>query len=153
MSFFDKYVEADLKSLYYMSQSVAEQMKAQSCEPGTHPYRIIDLASVAGIMAPIGDSVYGTLKAAVAHLTRIMAKELARYGITCNAVAPGYVVTDMTKDLIADERNAAVVKKMIFLRRFASPEEIAGVVNFLASPAASYVDGVVLPIDGGMSIS
>lgn len=151
--YFDHYVDADFKGLYFMSQAVAKQMVAQGCEKGTHPYRIINLSSAAGIKSPIGDTVYGSLKAAVTHLTRIMANELARYGITVNAVAPGYVLTDMTKDVMADEKNVAAVTRMISLRRYAMPDEIAGVINFLASPAGGYMTGVLVPVDGGMTIN
>lgn len=151
--YFDKYVDADLKGLYFMSQAAARQMKEQGCEKGTHPYRIINLSSAAGIKSPIGDTVYGSLKAAVSHLTRIMANELARFGITVNAVAPGYVLTDMTKDVMADEKNVAAVTRMISLRRYAMPEEMAGVINFIASPAGGYMTGVLIPVDGGMTIN
>lgn len=151
--YFDHYVDADYKALYFMSQAVAQQMAAQGCEKGTHPYRIINLSSAAGIKSPIGDTVYGSLKAAVTHLSRIMANELARYGITVNAVAPGYVLTDMTKDVMADEKNAAAVTRMIALRRYAMPEEMAGVINFLASPAGGYITGQLLAVDGGMTIN
>ena len=151
--YFDKYVNADLKGLYFMSQLAARQMKEQGCEKGTHPYRIINLSSAAGIKSPIGDTVYGSLKAAVAHLSRIMANELARFGITVNAVAPGYVLTDMTKDVMADEKNVAAVTRMISLRRYAQPIEIANVITFLASPAGGYVTGVLIPVDGGMTIN
>ena len=151
--YFDHYVEADYKALYFMSQLAAKQMAAQGCEKGTHPYRIINLSSAAGIKSPIGDTVYGSLKAAVTHLTRIMANELARYGVCVNAVAPGYVLTDMTKDVMADEKNAAAVTRMIALRRYAMPDEIAGVINFLASPAGGYITGMLIPVDGGMTIN
>lgn len=151
--YFDHYVEADYKSLYFMSQLVAKKMAEQGCEKGTHPYRIINLSSAAGIKSPIGDTVYGSLKAAVTHLTRIMANELARYGITVNAIAPGYVLTDMTKDVMADEKNVAAVTRMISLRRYAMPDEIAGVISFLASPAGGYITGQLLAVDGGMTIN
>ena len=151
--YFDHYVDADYKALYFMSQAAARQMQAQGCEKGTHPYRIINLSSAAGIKSPIGDTVYGSIKAAVTHLTRIMANELARYGITVNAVAPGYVLTDMTKDVMADEKNVAAVTRMISLRRYAMPEEIAGVINFIASPSGGYMTGVLVPVDGGMTIN
>ena len=151
--YFDHYVQADYKALYFMSQAVACQMRAQGCEKGTHPYRIINLSSAAGIKSPIGDTVYGSLKAAVAHLSRIMANELARFGVTVNAVAPGYVLTDMTKDVMADEKNVAAVTRMISLRRYAQPIEIANVIAFLASPAGGYVTGVLIPVDGGMTIN
>ena len=151
--YMDHYIETDFKSLYYMSQLAERQMIEQGCEKGEHPYRIINLSSAAGFKAPIGDTVYGSLKAAVSHLTRIMANEMGRYGITVNAVAPGYVLTDMTKDVMADEKNVAAVTRMITLRRYAQPEEIAGVINFLASPAGGYLTGVVLNVDGGMTIN
>jgi NAD(P)-dependent dehydrogenase (short-subunit alcohol dehydrogenase family) len=151
--YFNHYVEADYKAVYFMSQAAARQMQAQGCEKGTHPYRIINMASAAGIKSPIGDTVYGSLKAAVTHLSRIMANELARFGITVNAVAPGYVLTDMTKDVMADEKNVAAVTRMISLRRYAQPEEIAGVISFLASPAGGYITGQLLPVDGGMTIN
>ena len=109
-------------SVLHELRLVACQMKEQGCEKGTHPYRIINLSSAAGIKSPIGDTVYGSLKAAVAHLSRIMANELARFGITVNAVAPGYVLTDMTKDVMADEKNVAAVTRMISLRRYAMPD-------------------------------
>ena len=150
---FDETMDADLKALYFLSQLAARQMKAQGREGDENPYRIINMASAAGIKAPRGDTLYGAAKAAVIHLTKIMANELARYGITVNAIAPGYVVTDMTKGVMADEKNAEAVKKMISLRRYAQPEEIAGVANFLASPAGGYVTGVLIPVDGGMTIN
>jgi NAD(P)-dependent dehydrogenase (short-subunit alcohol dehydrogenase family) len=151
--YFDNYVDADLKGLYFMSQLAARQMKEQGRPEGENPYRIINLSSAAGIKAPIGDTVYGSCKAAVTHLTKIMANELARFGILCNAVAPGYVLTDMTKDVMADEKNVAAVTRMISVRRYAQPEEIAAVISFLASPAAGYVTGVLIPVDGGMTIN
>ena len=151
--YFDNYIDADLKGLYFMSQLAARQMKEQGREGAENPYRIINLASAAGIKAPIGDTVYGSCKAAVAHLTRIMANELARYGILCNSVAPGYVLTDMTKDVMADEKNVAAVTRMISVRRYAQPEEIASVISFLATDAAGYITGVLIPVDGGMTIN
>ena len=151
--FYDTIMNADLKAVYFMSQLVARQMKEQGREPGVDPYRIINMSSAAGIKSPRGDTVYGAAKAAVTHLTRIMANELARYGITCNAIAPGYVLTDMTKDVMADEKNVAAVTKMISLRRYAMPVEIATVAAFLASPAAAYITGVLIPVDGGMTIN
>lgn len=102
----DKTHDINLKGLYFCSKAVAAQMKAQ----GTGG-RIINMSSSAGIAAPKYVSVYGATKAAVIHLTKIMANEWARYGINVNALAPGYIVTDMTKDVMADEKNASVVFK------------------------------------------
>lgn len=152
-AYFDDHFDTDVKSLYFMSQLVVRQMKQQGAPEGAHPYRIINLASVACMKCPVGDTVYGACKAAVAHLSRIMANELARFGITVNAVAPGYVMTDMNTKNMADEKTTAVVKRMITLRRYADPMEVASVVRFLASPASSYMTGAVIPIDGGMALN
>jgi len=140
--------DINLKGLYFMSQACVKRMKEQ----GTGG-RIINMASAAGIIAPKYVSVYGAAKAAVAHLTKIMANEWARYGINVNCVAPGYVTTDMTKDVMADEKNAEAVLKKISLRRYGEPEDVSGVVLFLATEASSYVTGVLIPIDGGMTIN
>ncbi len=151
--FFKEHFDADVTSLYFMTQIVVKQMIEQGCEKGTHPYKIINLSSVAAYLAPMGDTVYGACKAAVSQLTRITAKEVARYGITVTGVAPGYVVTDMTAANREDEKMANAVKAMIPLRRYAQPDEVASVVRFLASNAASYLTGCVIPIDGGMLLS
>ena len=149
----DMTVDADLKAVFFLSKLVAAQMKEQGYEPGTAPYRIVNMASAAGIKSPKYASVYGAAKAGVIQLTKIMANEWARYGITVNSIAPGYVVTDMTKDVRADEKNVAVVQKMIAMRRFAEVEDVAGVALFLCSEAANYVTGVLIPVDGGMVLN
>lgn len=146
-------MDADLKSLYFLSQLAARRMKEQGRAEGVDPYRIINMASAAGIKAPRGDTIYGAAKAAVIHLTKIMANELGRYGILVNSIAPGYVMTDMTKDVMADEKNASAVKRMITLRRYADPSEIASVTLFLCSEGASYLTGILIPADGGMTIN
>jgi NAD(P)-dependent dehydrogenase (short-subunit alcohol dehydrogenase family) len=150
---YDHTMDADLKSVYFLSQLAGRQMKEQGREGDECPYRIINMASAAGIKAPRGDTIYGAAKAAIIHLTKIMANELARYGVLVNSIAPGYVMTDMTKDVMSDEKNAAAVKKMISIRRYANPSEIASVALFLASAGAGYVTGVLIPVDGGMTIN
>lgn len=144
---FDHTLDADLKSLYFLSKLVAQQMKTQ----GTGG-RIVNLASAAGIMYPKYVSVYGAAKAAVIHLTKIMANEWARYNVNVNAIAPGYIATDMTKDVMADAKNADAVLKKIAFRRFGELDDVAGVVLFLVSEASKYVTGVLIPIDGGLTI-
>jgi NAD(P)-dependent dehydrogenase (short-subunit alcohol dehydrogenase family) len=135
----------DLKGLYFTSQAVAEAMK-ESGNGG----RIVNLCSAAGIMTPKYVSVYGAAKAGVAHLTKIMAKEWARFGINVNAVAPGYVNTDMIKGMLENEKNATVVLKSIPMRRYGEVKDVAGVILFLVTEASSYLTGVIIPIDGGM---
>jgi len=144
----DSTLDINLKGLYFCSQAVAAVMK----ERGTGG-RIINMASAAGIIAPKYVSVYGAAKAAVIHLTKIMANEWARYNINVNAIAPGYIATDMTKGVMADENNASAVLKKISLRRFGEVNDVAGVALFLATEASRYITGVLIPVDGGMTIN
>ena len=144
----DQTHNTDLKGLYFCAKAAAMQMKAQ----GTGG-RIINMASAAGILAPKYVSVYGAAKAAVIHLTKIMANEWARYGINVNAIAPGYISTDMTKEVMADEKNASAVLRKIGFRRFGEPADVAGVALFLATEASKYMTGVTVPVDGGMTIA
>jgi len=144
----DETLNTNLKGLYFCSKAVAALMKSQ----GTGG-RIINMASAAGIIAPKYVSVYGAAKAAVIHLTKIMANEWARYNINVNAIAPGYITTDMTKDVMANEKNAAAVLSKISLRRFGEVDDVTGVALFLATEASKYLTGVLIPVDGGMTIS
>jgi 3-oxoacyl-[acyl-carrier protein] reductase len=108
--------------------------------------RIINIASVAGQMGNPGQANYSAAKAGVIGFTKTVAKELASRGITVNAVAPGFIATDMTENLKSEE-----ILKFIPLGRYGQPEEIAGMVRFLAAdPAAAYITGQVFNVDGGM---
>ncbi|WP_017652869.1 3-oxoacyl-[acyl-carrier-protein] reductase [Fortiea contorta] len=109
--------------------------------------RIINIASVAGQMGNPGQANYSAAKAGVIGFTKTVAKELASRGITVNAVAPGFISTDMTSNL----SNTEEILKYIPLGRYGQPEEIAGMVRFLAAdPAAAYITGQVFNVDGGM---
>ncbi|MGX1175703.1 MULTISPECIES: SDR family NAD(P)-dependent oxidoreductase [Pseudomonas] len=111
--------------------------------------RIINIASVAGMRAVgKGRTAYGTSKGAVIALTRQMAVELSEYGITANAIAPGPVDTPMTKELHSDEFRKAY-SNAIPAKRYGTTREIAGAVSYLASDVSAYVNGIVLPVDGG----
>lgn len=108
--------------------------------------RIINITSVSGLMGNPGQANYSAAKAGVIGFTKTVAKELAARGITANAVAPGFIVTDMTSGVKAEE-----ILKFIPLGRFGQPEEIAGMVRFLAADAAAaYITGQVFNVDGGM---
>jgi 3-oxoacyl-[acyl-carrier protein] reductase len=109
--------------------------------------RIINLTSVVGEMGNAGQANYSASKAGVIGFTKTVAKEVASRGITVNAVAPGFITTDMTADLKVGEE----VLKMIPLGRYGQPEEVAGLIRFLAAdPAAAYITGQVINVDGGM---
>jgi 3-oxoacyl-[acyl-carrier protein] reductase len=108
--------------------------------------RVVNIASVVGPRANVGQSNYAAAKAGLIGMTKTIAAEVARRGVTVNAVAPGFISTDMTAELATDE-----IVKAIPARRQGTPEEVAAAVRFLASDDAGYVTGTTLYVDGGMS--
>ncbi|MGH2836600.1 MAG: SDR family oxidoreductase, partial [Solirubrobacteraceae bacterium] len=108
--------------------------------------RIVNIASVSGLRANPGQSNYGAAKAGLVQFTRTAAVEVARRGVTINAVAPGFIATDMTAELIGPELLNAVPAK-----RAGTPEDVAACVRFLVSQQAGYVTGAVLTVDGGLA--
>jgi len=138
----DDVIDTNLKGVFNCCKAVSRQMIAQ--KNGA----IINVSSLSGITGLSGQSDYSAAKGGVIAFTKAIAKELAQFGILVNAVAPGIIDTDMTMD-IPD----AVKKRFleaIPLKRFGSPEEIAGVVKFLASPEASYITGETIVVSGGL---
>jgi len=113
--------------------------------------RIVNIASTEAIVATPGLAAYSASKAAVAGLTRSMAVELGREGITANCICPGPIETGMTADIPADAK-ATYARRRVPLRRYGEPEEVAQIIVSLCLPAASYLNGATIPVDGGMTI-
>ena len=111
---------------------------------------IVNISSVIGLMGNAGQTNYGASKAGLVGLTKSVAREFAKRGVRCNAIAPGYVATDMTAGL--DERTTEELGSRIPMGRLGEPSDVAGVARFLAGPEAGYVTGQVLAVDGGMAM-
>ena len=141
---FDQTLAVNLKGTFFTSQAAGKIMISQGYG------RIVNLGSQAGAIALPGEAVYCMTKAAIAHLTKCLAVEWGRHGITVNAVAPTFVRTPGTAEALADPAfHADVVERIAALHRIGEPIEVAGVVVFLASPAASLITGETVLIDGG----
>lgn len=114
---------------------------------------IVNISSIASVKALDGRIAYCTSKAAIAHMTRMLALEWGPHGIRSNAIAPGFIRTRMNADLRAIPEKAAAMTNQVPLKRFAEPEELVGPLLFLASPASRYVNGHVLFVDGGLQVT
>ena len=138
----DDVIDTNLKSAFAFSKAACRPMMGQ------REGRIINISSIAGVIGNAGQTNYAASKACLIGMTKTLAKELASRNIQVNAVAPGFVDTDMTEKLNPQQKEALM--NIIPLKRTAKPEEIASVVVFLASPASSYMTGQVLCVDGGI---
>ena len=138
----DAVIHTNLKGIFNCTKAVSKLMMKQRYG------RIINMASVVGVMGNAGQANYAAAKAGVIGFTKSMAKELASRNITVNAVAPGYISTDMTANL--PEQVRLDMQSQIPLQRLGNPEDVAAAVLFLVSPGADYITGQTLHVDGGM---
>jgi 3-oxoacyl-[acyl-carrier protein] reductase len=141
---FDRVLNVNLKGTFNTIRHSARQMLKQRSG------KIINISSVSGILGNVGQANYAASKAGVIGLTKTMARELGSRGITVNAIAPGFVDTEMTEVLSEEIRENAC--KQIILGRFGKPEDIANAAVFLASDKADYITGQVISVDGGMNV-
>lgn len=139
---FDSVINVNLKGVFNCLKCITPVMMKQKSG------KIINLSSVVGISGNAGQVNYAASKAGVIGMTKSLAKEIGSRGITVNAVAPGFIETDMTE--VLGEKAKDEYKKGIPLRRLGKPEDVANVIAFLASDAADYVTGQVIHVDGGM---
>ena len=140
----DDVMNLNIKAVFLLSQAAARQMVAQNSGG-----KIISVASMLSFQGGIRVPSYTSSKSAVMGLTRLMACELGPKGINCNAIAPGYMATDNTTALRADEERNKAILERIPLGRWGTPDDLRGAVVFLASEAAAYVNGYTVAVDGG----
>jgi NAD(P)-dependent dehydrogenase (short-subunit alcohol dehydrogenase family) len=142
----DGILDTNLKGAWLCAREVARRLIAVN-KPGS----IINVASVLGFVPQKGTGPYGASKAGLLHLTRVMANEWARHGIRVNAIAPGYIATDMADEFMASERGRKVTAA-IAQRRVGAVDELSGALLLLASDASSYMTGSTITVDGGLSL-
>jgi 2-deoxy-D-gluconate 3-dehydrogenase len=139
----DDVLQINLKAAFFLSQAVARKMISNGGG------KIINVASMLSFQGGIIVPSYTASKSAVAGVTRALANEWSQHGINVNAIAPGYMATDNTAALRADPDRSAAILDRIPAGRWGTPDDLKGVVVFLASPAANYLHGAIVPVDGG----
>lgn len=139
---FDQVIDTNLKGAFYMTKQVYPLFLKQKSG------KIINISSVSGLMGNAGQANYSASKAGLVGLTKSVAKELASRGVCCNAIAPGFIETDMTEVFTEN----AELKNAIPLKRFGQAEDVAKLALFLAGPGSDYITGEVIRVDGGMAM-
>jgi 2-deoxy-D-gluconate 3-dehydrogenase len=140
----DDVMGINIDAVFFLSQAFVREVVARSGKG-----KIINIASMLSFQGGIRVPSYTCSKSAVQGLTRLMANELASKGINANAIAPGYMATDNTAPLRADEKRSAAILERIPAGRWGTPDDLKGVVVFLASPASDYINGYTIAVDGG----
>lgn len=145
----DRVMDLNVKSLFFLTQKLLPQLRAGAAETGRG--RVINIGSIEGFTMPMapGNFAYPASKAAVHHLTRSLARELAPDRITVNAISPGPFESKMTAYAMGTEEGKKMVGAAIPLGRIGTPEDMVGLSTFLASAASDYITGVSIPLDGG----
>lgn len=142
----DEVIGVNLKGAYFMSQRIGRHLIERK-----HPGCVISLSSTFGVLGFPERSIYGISKGGIAQMTRMLAIEWASHGIRVNAIGPGTIETESRAAALADPKVREIMLKRIPLGRFGQPEEVAGTVRYLVSPAGAYVSGQVIMLDGALS--
>jgi NAD(P)-dependent dehydrogenase (short-subunit alcohol dehydrogenase family) len=143
----DRVIDTDLKGAWLMAREFAAHLVARE-----RPGRIVNIASVLGYRTIARVPSYCAAKAGLIHLTRVLAMELARYGILVNALAPGYVETDFNREFLRSETGQNLIGR-VPLRRVGRADDLDGAILLLASPAGAYITGAVIAVDGGHGVA
>lgn len=143
----DQVLDTNLKGAFLMAGEVARHMVRLG-----HGGSIVNIASILGERAPARVAGYAASKAGLVHLTRALAVEWARHGIRVNAIAPGYIETDINREFLASTAGQSIARK-VPMRRFGRPEDLEGPLLLLCSPASAYMTGTVITVDGGQTVA
>ncbi|WP_353949449.1 SDR family oxidoreductase [Sporolactobacillus sp. Y61] len=144
MESWNRILDVNVTAVFELSRLAAVKMKKQRSG------KIINFASILSVIGGYHAAAYSTSKGAIKQLTKSLSNEWAEYGIQVNAIAPGYMLTTMNTDLMKDSVRSTQVAERIPAKRWGTPEDVAGVALFLASPASNYVTGTIIPVDGGV---